>query len=146
MMIVADPAQAFRLSFYPNDGVGLMRIEFIITHAVQVHPMALVRYDEVQDPLAKAQIDVLTRQYPDKKTYFIDKLSQGIASIAAAFYPKEVIVRMSDFKTNEYANLIGGRQFEPVEENPMLGFREHPGITIRYTKKGLNSNVRPSKK
>lgn len=123
MMIVADPAQAFRLSFYPNDGVGLMRIEFIITHAVQVHPMALVRYDEVQDPLAKAQIDVLTRQYPDKKTYFIDKLSQGIASIAAAYYPKEVIVRMSDFKTNEYANLIGGKQFEPVEENPMLGFR-----------------------
>ncbi len=123
MMIVADPAQAFRLSFYPNDGVGLMRIEFIITHAVQVHPMALVRYDDLQDPVAKTQIGVLTRQYPDKKTYFIDKLSQGIASIAAAFYPKEVIVRMSDFKTNEYANLIGGKQFEPVEENPMLGFR-----------------------
>ena len=123
MMIVGDPDKAFKFSFYPNNGVGLMRIEFIITHFVQVHPMALVKFDTLTDPSVKKQIEVLTHHYPDKKRYFIDKLAQGIATIAAAFYPKEVIVRMSDFKTNEYANLIGGKDFEPNEENPMLGFR-----------------------
>ena len=123
MMIVGDPDQAFRLSFYPNDGVGLMRIEFIITHFVQIHPMALVKFDSLKDESAKQKIEELTHRYPDKCGYFIDKLSQGIATIAAAFYPKEVIVRMSDFKTNEYANLVGGKDFEPTEENPMLGFR-----------------------
>lgn len=123
MLIVGDPEKAFKLSFYPNDGVGLMRIEFIITHAVQIHPMALVKFDELKDPAVKATIEKITHRYKDKKQYFIDKLSEGIATIAAAFYPKEVIVRMSDFKTNEYANLIGGAVFEPKEENPMLGFR-----------------------
>ena len=123
MLIVGDPDKAFQLSFYPNDGVGLMRIEFIITHSVQIHPMALVNFNTLQDTHAKAQIESLTYGYPDKKKYFIDKLAEGVATIAAAFYPKEVIVRMSDFKTNEYANLIGGAPFEPKEENPMLGFR-----------------------
>jgi pyruvate,water dikinase len=123
MMIVGDPDQAFHLSFYPNDGVGLMRIEFIITHFIQVHPMALVKFDRLKDASVKQKIEELTHHYPDKRNYFIDKLSQGIATIAAAFYPKDVIVRMSDFKTNEYANLIGGKEFEPKEENPMLGFR-----------------------
>jgi len=123
MLIVGDPDKAFKLSFYPNDGVGLMRLEFIINHFIQVHPMALVRFDELKDEELRKKIEELTHHYPDKKQYFIEKLSQGIASIAAAFYPKDVIVRMSDFKTNEYANLIGGSGFEPKEENPMLGFR-----------------------
>lgn len=133
MLIIADPDQAFKWSFYPNNGVGLMRMELIITHFIQIHPMALVKFDELKDPSrsnrdvvppsVKKQIEALTHHYADKKAYFIDKLSQGIATIAAAFYPKDVIVRMSDFKTNEYANLIGGKDFEPIEENPMLGFR-----------------------
>lgn len=123
MLIVADPENAFRLSFYPNKGVGLMRIEFIITHFVQVHPMALVKFNELKEPAVIDRIEQLTHHYPDKEQYFVDKLAQGIATIAAAFYPKDVIVRMSDFKTNEYANLVGGASFEPEEENPMLGFR-----------------------
>jgi pyruvate, water dikinase len=123
MMIMSDPDKAFKLSFYPNHGVGLVRIEFTITHEVQVHPMALIKFDELKDEKLKQKIDRITKGYPDKKQYFIDKLSQGVAVIAAAFYPKDVIVRMSDFKTNEYANLIGGEGFEPHEENPMIGFR-----------------------
>jgi pyruvate,water dikinase len=123
MLIVADPEQAFNLSFYPNDGVGLLRMEFIITHAVQVHPMALVNFEKVTDQKVREKINALTKNYADKKKYFVDKLAEGVATIAAAFYPKQVIVRMSDFKTNEYANLIGGKDFEPHEENPMLGFR-----------------------
>jgi pyruvate,water dikinase len=123
MMIVGDPDKAFKLSFYPNDGVGLMRIEFIITHSVQIHPMALIKFNELKDAAVKQKIETLTHHYPNKEKYFIDKLSEGVATIAAAFYPKDVIVRMSDFKTNEYVNLIGGRDFEPHEENPMLGFR-----------------------
>ncbi len=122
-LILADPERAFQLSFYPNNGVGLLRMEFIITHMVKVHPMALIKFDELKDEEAKKEISHLTRNYQQKEEYFVDQLSQGIATIAAAFYPKEVIVRMSDFKTNEYANLIGGKQFEPEEENPMLGFR-----------------------
>ena len=122
-MILADPDNAFQLSGYPNNGVGLLRMEFIITHKVKVHPMALVRFDELKDKSEKKEIEKITETYTDKKEYFVDKLSQGIATIAAAFYPKEVIVRLSDFKTNEYANLIGGKDFEPSEENPMLGFR-----------------------
>ncbi|MBK9533449.1 MAG: phosphoenolpyruvate synthase [Chitinophagaceae bacterium] len=123
MLIAGDPDKAFKLSFYPNDGVGLMRIEFIITHSVQVHPMALVKFNELKDAAVKLQIEALTHHYPDKEKYFVDKLAEGVATIAAAFYPKTVIVRMSDFKTNEYANLIGGSDFEPQEENPMIGFR-----------------------
>lgn len=123
MMIAGDPEQAFKLSFYPNDGVGLLRMEFIITHAIQIHPMALVKFDQIRDETTRSKIEFITRNYTDKKQFFIDQLAQGIATIAAAFYPKPVIVRMSDFKTNEYANLIGGIDFEPKEENPMLGFR-----------------------
>lgn len=123
MLIAGDPGKAFKMSFYPNEGVGLMRMEFIINDTVQVHPMALVKFDEITDQASKDKITALTRHYPDKQQYFIDKLSQGIATIAAAFYPKDVIVRMSDFKTNEYAGLLGGKDFEPVEENPMIGFR-----------------------
>lgn len=123
MLIISDPAQAFRLSFYPNAGVGLLRMEFIIASFIGVHPMALVKFNELKDAGVREKIEQLTSSYPDKPAYFIDRLSQGIATIAAAFYPKQVVVRMSDFKTNEYAALLGGKQFEPVEPNPMLGFR-----------------------
>ncbi|MBK9328273.1 MAG: phosphoenolpyruvate synthase [Sphingobacteriales bacterium] len=123
MLILGDPDKAFRLSFYPNKGVGLMRLEFIINSSIRVHPMALVKFDVLEDKKAKSEIEALTYGYADKKQYFVDKLSQAVATIAAAFYPKAVIVRMSDFKTNEYANLLGGLQFEPKEENPMIGFR-----------------------
>jgi len=123
MLILADPEKAFKQSFYPNDGVGLMRIEFIINDWVQIHPMALAKFDELKDTAVKKMIEAKTNHATDKKQYFIDKLAQGVATIAAAFYPKEVIVRMSDFKTNEYADLLGGKDFEPIEENPMLGFR-----------------------
>lgn len=98
-------------------------MEFIITHHVKVHPMALIKFNDIKDSSVKHQIINITSGYDNKQDYFVDKLSQGIATIAAAFYPKEVIVRLSDFKTNEYANLIGGKDFEPEEENPMLGFR-----------------------
>ena len=100
-----------------------MRLEFVINNSILVHPMALVKFDSLKDIEAKKKIEELTFQYTDKKEYFVDKLSQAVATIAAAFYPKDVIVRMSDFKSNEYANLIGGREFEPEEENPMIGFR-----------------------
>lgn len=122
-LILADPERAFQLSKYPNSGVGLLRMEFIITHHVKVHPMALVKFDKIKENSTKKTIEEITKTYPDKSSYFVDKLSQGIATIAAAFYPKEVIVRLSDFKTNEYANLVGGKNFELHEENPMLGFR-----------------------
>lgn len=123
MLIVSEPDKVFHLSKYPNDGVGLLRIEFIITHAIKIHPMALVNYHQLKNQELKKTIDEQTKNYENKENYFIEKLSEGIATIAAAFYPKDVIVRMSDFKTNEYANLIGGEIFEPKEENPMLGFR-----------------------
>jgi pyruvate,water dikinase len=122
-LIIGEPDQAFQLARYPNHGVGLMRMEFIITNYVKVHPLALVNFDKVTDESERLEIANLTRNYQDKESYFIDKLSQGVATIAAAFYPKEVIVRMSDFKTNEYAGLMGGRDFEPKEQNPMIGFR-----------------------
>ncbi|SKB59403.1 phosphoenolpyruvate synthase [Salegentibacter holothuriorum] len=121
--ILSDPDRAFQLSFYPNMGIGLLRMEFIITHKIKIHPMALVKYDEVKEQTARKTIEELTWQYKDKRDFFIEELSREIAVMAAAFYPKEVIVRLSDFKSNEYANLIGGRQFEPLEENPMLGLR-----------------------
>jgi pyruvate,water dikinase len=123
MLIIADPDKAFQLSFYPNCGVGLLRMEFIIANWIGVHPMALVKFEEIKDPAVKQSLTKLTTGYVSPKAYFVERLAQGIATIAAAFYPKDVIVRMSDFKTNEYANLVGGKQFEPVEENPMIGFR-----------------------
>ena len=123
MLILADPEKAFRYSFYPNRGVGLMRLEFVINNTIRVHPMALVRFHELKDEKAKAEIEQLTRHHPDKPRYFIEHLAEAVATIAAAFHPHDVIVRMSDFKTNEYASLLGGAQFEPKEENPMIGFR-----------------------
>ncbi len=123
MLILADPDRAYQFSFYPNEGVGLMRLEFVITDSIRVHPMALVNFSELKDPIAKKQIEALTFNYPNKKDYFIDKLSQAVGTLAAAFYPKDVIVRMSDFKSNEYANLLGGQEFEEKEESPMIGFR-----------------------
>jgi pyruvate, water dikinase len=122
MMNVGNPDEAFALSFIPNDGVGLARLEFIINTAIGVHPMALVRYGQLGAE-ARADVDRLTAGYTDKPAFFVDKLAEGVATIAAAFYPKDVIVRLSDFKTNEYARLAGGVGFEPYEENPMIGFR-----------------------
>jgi pyruvate,water dikinase len=123
LMNVGNPQEAFGLAAIPNDGVGLARLEFIIANQIQVHPLALINFGELEDYGAQKQIDKLTAQYDDKPQYFIDKLAYGIGTIAAAFYPKPVIVRLSDFKSNEYANLLGGRQFEPREENPMIGWR-----------------------
>lgn len=123
LMNVGNPEQAFSLAQIPCDGVGLARLEFIIANRIQAHPQALIHFDELEDELAKAKIDQLTKNYQNKPHFFVDKLASGIATIAAAFYPKPVVVRMSDFKSNEYANLLGGRQFEPKEENPMLGWR-----------------------
>ena len=123
MMNVANPAEAFSLSFLPNDGVGLARLEFIISTHVRTHPMALLYPDRVTDRKQRREIEQLTRGYADKGQYFVERLAEGVAMIAAAFWPKDVIVRLSDFKTNEYAGLLGGAAFEPKEENPMLGFR-----------------------
>ena len=123
LMNIGNPEDAFSLSAIPNDGVGLARLEFIIANHIQAHPMALVHFDGLTDPKVKAQLAELTASYKDKPQYFVDRLAQGVALIAAAFYPKPVIVRLSDFKTNEYAHLLGGQQFEPVEDNPMIGWR-----------------------
>jgi pyruvate, water dikinase len=123
MLNLANPAAAFRWWRVPADGVGLARMEFVVSNHIKVHPMALVQYDTLKDEDAKRTIAELTRGYADKTEYFVDRLAHGLARIAAAYHPKPVIVRMSDFKTNEYANLIGGGAFEPREENPMLGFR-----------------------
>ena len=123
MMNLANPEEAFGLSFIPNDGVGLAREEFIISTYIKIHPLALLDYKKLKDAGVKQQIDELTADYRDKPQFFVDKLAQGVAMIAAAFYPKDVILRLSDFKTNEYANLIGGAPYEPTEENPMIGFR-----------------------
>jgi len=123
MMNVGNPEGAFSLSVIPNDGVGLARVEFIISTYIKAHPLALLDYDRLDDVAAKAEIDRVSVGHPDKPRFFVDRLAEGVAMIAAAFYPKDVIVRLSDFKSNEYANLIGGRRYEPTEENPMLGFR-----------------------
>ena len=138
MFILAHPDQAYRLSFLPNRGVGLMRLEFVISNVIKIHPMALVNYPRLKDKVAKKQITLLTDTYKDKTDYFIDRLSQAIATIAAAFYPKDVIVRMSDFKSNEYASLIGGNEFEPKEENPMMGWRGASRYYSEGYKAGFN--------
>ena len=123
MLNLANPGAAFRWWRLPADGVGLARMEFVINNSIRVHPMALLRFEELRDEAAKKQVRELTAGYADKAEYFVDKLSRGLGRIAAAVHPKPVIIRMSDFKTNEYAGLIGGAQFEPKEENPMIGFR-----------------------
>ena len=123
MLILANPDMAFKTSLLPNDGVGLARMEFIISDQIKAHPMALVHLEKVQDASERAEIERLTRAYARPTDYFIERLAEGVGTIAAAFYPRPVVVRMSDFKTNEYAALLGGRWFEPVEANPMLGFR-----------------------
>jgi pyruvate,water dikinase len=123
MLNLANPAAAFRWWRIPADGVGLARMEFVVSNAVKVHPMALVRYDALKDADAKRTIAALTGGWRDRTEYFVETLARGLARIAGVQYPNPVIVRMSDFKTNEYANLIGGAEFEPSEENPMLGFR-----------------------
>jgi pyruvate,water dikinase len=123
MMNVGNPDQAFRLAALPNDGVGLAREEFIISGSIGVHPLALTRFDTLPAGAARDEIVRRTKNYPNKSDFFVDRLAEGVGQIAAAFYPKDVIVRLSDFKTNEYAGLLGGEPFEPTEENPMLGFR-----------------------
>ena len=123
MVNLGNPDQAFQTGRLPVDGVGLARMEFIVNEAIKVHPMALVHPERVEDADVRARIAHLTRNHPDGSAYFVERLSEGIGTIAAAFFPRPVIVRLSDFKTNEYASLLGGRWFEPVEENPMLGFR-----------------------
>jgi len=122
-MNLGNPAIALASSSIPNDGIGLARMEFIISSFIQVHPLALIHFDELEDKQAKDVILKLTEGYEDKPQYFVDKLAEGVSMLAASVYPNQILVRMSDFKTNEYANLIGGTQFEPEEENPMIGFR-----------------------
>jgi pyruvate, water dikinase len=123
LMNIGNPDEALGLAAVPCDGVGLARLEFIIANQIKVHPLALLNFDLITDVTAKRQITELTALYPHKPDFFVDRLAYGVGTIAAAFYPRPVIVRMSDFKSNEYANLLGGRQFEPQEENPMLGWR-----------------------
>ena len=123
MMNVGIPENAFAQSFIPNDGVGLAREEFIINSYIKIHPNAILKFNQLKDEKAKRMILKMTTGYKNKRQFFVDKLAEGIGQIAAAFYPKDVIVRLSDFKTNEYAELIGGRQFEPTEANPMIGWR-----------------------
>ncbi|MGZ4580149.1 MAG: phosphoenolpyruvate synthase [Nocardioidaceae bacterium] len=134
MVNLGNPDLAFKTSTLPNDGVGLARMEFIISESIKAHPLALLHPDRVGSADDRAALDRLTRGYPDGQAFFVQRLSEGIGTIAAAFYPKPVVVRMSDFKTNEYASLLGGADFEPHEDNPMLGFRgasryAHPAYT-----------------
>ena len=123
MMNLGNPDEAFGFAMIPNDGIGLARMEFIISSYIKIHPMALIHPEKVQNADVQEEIDGLTYGYKDKSEYFVEKLAQGAGTIAAAFYPNPVVIRMSDFKTNEYANLLGGKYFEPEEANPMLGFR-----------------------
>jgi pyruvate,water dikinase len=123
MMNIGSPDHAFSYSQIPNDGVGLAREEFIIDSHIKIHPLALLRFNEIKDKAVRAEINKITKGYEDKAEYFIDKLAEGVSIIGAAFYPNDVIIRFSDFRTNEYAELIGGKQFEPEERNPMIGWR-----------------------
>jgi pyruvate,water dikinase len=130
MMNIGDPDQAFVQSFIPNAGVGLAREELIINNFIKIHPLALIHFNRLKDQKAKAEIEKLTSGYSSKTNYYIERLAQGIGRIAAAFYPKDVIIRLSDFRSNEYSELIGGREFEPEERNPMIGWR---GASRYYT-------------
>jgi len=134
MMNLGNPEQAFELSFLPNDGIGLARQEFIIASYIKVHPLALLHFDKIKDEKTRNEILETTKGYHGEglKFFYVDKLAEGISTIGAAFYPKDVIVRLSDFRSNEYANLIGGKDFEPNEENPMIGWR---GASRYYSEK-----------
>jgi pyruvate, water dikinase len=123
MINLGNPDLAFKTSFLPSDGVGLARMEFIISESIKAHPLALLHPERVTDPAARQELARLICGYPDGASFFAGRLAEGIGTIAAAFWPKPVVVRMSDFKTNEYASLLGGKAFEPAEANPMLGFR-----------------------
>ncbi len=131
MMNVGEPDKALATSFTPNDGIGLARLEFIINTYIKIHPLALINYAK-QAPDVKKKIDAITLGYKDKTQFFVEKMAEGIATIAASVYPKDCIIRLSDFKSNEYANLIGGKEYEPIESNPMIGWR---GANRYYTPK-----------
>ena len=137
MLILADPDRAFELSQYPNEGVGLLRLEFAISNSIKIHPLALCDPQKIIDEKIRKDINDLTKDYRDGKDFFIDKLAEAVGVVAAAFYPKDVIVRMSDFKSNEYANLLGGKYFEPVEENPMIGYRGASRYYSNFYRKGF---------
>src|SRR5260221_5856265 len=123
MVNIADPDSAFQTSLLPVAGVGLARMEFIISNLIKIHPMALIHPERVKDKKIRTKIENLTFSYKNKTNFFVEKLAEGIGMIAAGFYPRPVSVRLSDFKSNEYRNLLGGTFFEPIEENPMIGFR-----------------------
>lgn len=146
MINVGYPDEAFALGLLPSDGVGLAREEFIVTEYIRIHPMALVNFEKVKDPKIRKQINELTLGYSDKTQFFIDKLAMGVATIAASFYPRDVILRFSDFKTNEYINLIGGQYFEPKEENPMIGWRGASRYYSEGYKEGFALECRAIKK
>ena len=146
MLILADPEKAFDLSRFPNKGVGLMRMEFAISNTIKIHPNALCEPEKVIDEADISAIKELTKDYENGKLYFVDKLAEAVATVAAAFYPKDVIVRMSDFKSNEYANLIGGKYFEPKEENPMIGFRGASRYYSDFYRKGFALECEAMKK
>ncbi len=134
MMNVGEPDMAMLTSFTPNDGIGLARLEFIINNYIKIHPLALLNFSKLKDKKLRNKIEKITHPYKDKKQFFIDKLAEGVASIAASVYPKDTIVRLSDFKSNEYANLVGGAGYEPEESNPMIGWR---GASRYYSKEFL---------
>ncbi|PWA08699.1 phosphoenolpyruvate synthase [Flavobacterium laiguense] len=146
MLILADPERAFELSYYPNQGVGLMRMEFAISNTIKIHPLALCEPEKVIDEKVISTIKELTKDYSDCKKYFVDELAKAVSIVAAAFYPKDVIVRMSDFKSNEYRNLIGGQYFEPDEENPMIGFRGASRYYSDFYRKGFALECEAMKK
>jgi pyruvate,water dikinase len=146
MFILADPARAFELSNYPNQGVGLLRLEFAISNSIRIHPLALIEPEKVLDEKIKKEINELTKDYSTGKEYFVNKLVEAVSTVAAAFYPKDVIVRMSDFKSNEYANLIGGKYFEPHEENPMIGLRGASRYYSDFYRKGFALECEAMKK
>ena len=123
LLILGDPGKAYTYAMYPSAGVGLLRLEFIISNSIGIHPMALVHTGKISDPGIRQEIAERTEGYASPADYFTEKLAQAVGTLAAAFYPREVLVRMSDFKSNEYAHLLGGSHFEVQEENPMIGFR-----------------------
>lgn len=146
MFILADPDRAFELSNYPNQGVGLLRLEFAISNSIRIHPLALIEPEKITEEKTKTEIKELTKDYESGKDYFVNKLVEAVSTVAAAFYPKDVIVRLSDFKSNEYANLIGGKYFEPHEENPMIGLRGASRYYSDFYRKGFALECEAMKK